>query len=299
MTSRRRTRSFLPIAAVAMALLALPAYAAEVPAQLPDPNGRPLKVYILAGQSNMQGRARFSTIPHMGMDPKTAPMLKKMVNEDGTSRLLDKVWIAALGVGKYKKQKTGKLTAGFGYDGGGGTKIGPEFTFGIYMQKYVKEPILIIKTTWGGKSLNTDFRPPSAGPYEFGAGAKDITNPDELLKRRREAAGQYYQKMIDYVKQVLANIKGDYPDYDPDQGHEVAGFMWFQGVHDFGDLATYPNAGKPASYDEYSRLLACLIRDVRKDLNAPKMPFVIGTLGRHGDCKHLNDLAPRQNLWVK
>jgi len=39
MTSRRRTRSFLPIAAVA--LLALPAFAAEVPDQLPDPNGKP------------------------------------------------------------------------------------------------------------------------------------------------------------------------------------------------------------------------------------------------------------------
>ena len=31
----------------------------------------------------------------------------------------------------------------------------------------LNEPILIIKTAWGGKSLNTDFRPPSAGPYEF------------------------------------------------------------------------------------------------------------------------------------
>ncbi len=39
MTSRRRTRSFLPIAAVA--LLALPAFAAEVPDQLPDPSGKP------------------------------------------------------------------------------------------------------------------------------------------------------------------------------------------------------------------------------------------------------------------
>lgn len=39
MTSRRRTRSLLPIAAVA--LLALPAFAAEVPDQLPDPSGKP------------------------------------------------------------------------------------------------------------------------------------------------------------------------------------------------------------------------------------------------------------------
>ena len=35
------------------------------------------------------------------------------------------------------------------------------------MEKAYDGPILIIKTAWGGKSLNTDFRPPSAGPYEF------------------------------------------------------------------------------------------------------------------------------------
>ena len=47
------------------------------------------------------------------------------------------------------------------------SKIGPEFTFGIYMEKELKEPILIIKTAWGGRSLNTEFRPPSAGPYKL------------------------------------------------------------------------------------------------------------------------------------
>ncbi len=33
----------------------------------------PLPVYILAGQSNMQGHASVSTFDHVGMDPKTAP----------------------------------------------------------------------------------------------------------------------------------------------------------------------------------------------------------------------------------
>ncbi len=35
------------------------------------------------------------------------------------------------------------------------------------MDAALEEPILIIKTAWGGRSLNTEFRPPSAGPYEF------------------------------------------------------------------------------------------------------------------------------------
>lgn len=48
-----------------------------------------------------------------------------------------------------------------------GGKIGPEFTFGLTMDAALAEPVLIIKTEWGGKSLHTDFRPPSAGPYEL------------------------------------------------------------------------------------------------------------------------------------
>lgn len=59
-------------------------------------------------------------------------------------------------------EQTGRLTTGFGASSG---EIGPEFTFGIYMEKALKEPILLIKTSWGGKSLHTDFRPPGAGPY--------------------------------------------------------------------------------------------------------------------------------------
>ena len=55
MTFRRRARSFLPIAAVVLVLLALPAFAAEVPDQLPDPDGKPadmtkpVQVFILMG----------------------------------------------------------------------------------------------------------------------------------------------------------------------------------------------------------------------------------------------------------
>jgi alpha-galactosidase len=33
------------------------------------------------------------------------------------------------------------------------------------MDAALAEPVLIIKAAWGGKSLHTDFRPPSAGPY--------------------------------------------------------------------------------------------------------------------------------------
>ena len=71
-----------------------------------------------------------------------------------------------LEMGGAEEEYVGRLTAGFGAKEEG-QRIGPEFTFGIYMQKRLDQPILIIKTAWGGKSLHTDFRPPSAGPIRI------------------------------------------------------------------------------------------------------------------------------------
>ena len=61
MTFHHRTRSSLPIATVALMLLALPSFAIDVPDQLPAPDGKsadmskPVQVFILMGQSNMLG----------------------------------------------------------------------------------------------------------------------------------------------------------------------------------------------------------------------------------------------------
>ena len=264
---------------------------------------KPLKVYLLAGQSNMQGQGNIRTFPHIAMDPETAPMLKKMVNDDGTPRVIEDVWISSLGTGR--EEKFGKLTVGFGSERAG-VKIGPEFTFGIYMHEHLGEPILIIKTSWGGTSLCHDFRPPSAGLH-----AAQVKLLEELRKNHQDTAkaeaeynqrnGDCYRQMIQHAKSVLANIKRVDPDYDPAQGYEVAGFVWLQGCSDFGATDTYPNPGQPGGYDEYSRLLACLIRDIRKDLNAPDMRAVIGVLGINGelDTNRVRDIEPQHIPWLR
>jgi len=105
---------------------------------------------------------------------------------------------------------------------------------------------------------------------------------EKVKADRANATGRYYRLMIDHVKKVLSDIKRVCPSYDPKQGHELAGFVWFQGWNDMVDSRTYPNRGKPGGYDQYSVLLAQFIRDVRKDLSAPKMPFVIGVMGVGG-----------------
>ena len=58
---------------------------------------KPLQVFILAGQSNMQGQAKVTTFEHIGMDPATKPMLAEMQNPDGSPKVCKQVWIASLG----------------------------------------------------------------------------------------------------------------------------------------------------------------------------------------------------------
>ena len=265
---------------------------------------QPMKVFILAGQSNMEGHAEVRTFDYIGKDPATAPLLKEMRNPDGTPRVCDKVWMSYL-TGPYdgsaNGEGLGKLTTGFGARGDqptkDGGKIGPEFTFGITMEKELKEPILIIKTAWGGRSLNTEFRPPSAGSYKLPKqvqeewdkhpkGAHGIPKLQDRKKWQEDkdaASGVFYRMMVEHVKKVLADPARVCPAYDPKAGYELAGFVWFQGFNDLVDGQTYPNG----NYEEYSRLLAHFIRDVRNDLDAPKMPFVIGVLGVEGE-KNVN-----------
>lgn len=245
-----------------------------------------LKVFILVGQSNMQGHAEISTFDHVGMDPQTAPFLKEMRNADGTPRTCNDVWISSIGNDGTEKEYHGQLTAGYGAKGRG-IKIGPEFTFGIYMQKHLDQPILIIKTAWGGKSLHTDFRPPSAGPYELNEGqvellkkkGKDIA---QAKQDRAQASGHYYRLMTQHVNKVLKDIKRVCPAYDVEAGHQLAGFVWFQGWNDMVGSDVYPNRDSAGGYNLYSELMAQFIRDVRKDLAAPQLPFVIGVLGVGG-----------------
>jgi len=251
---------------------------------------KPLKVFILCGQSNMEGHAQTSTLPVIAKDPATADMYKEMVGADGKPVVCDDVWIA-YSYGNFSGdpvgKRSGKLTTGFGSQHHIGTgKIGPEFTFGIYMHKILNEPVLLIKDAWGGKSLMVDFRPPSAGEI-----------PDE---KSRDKAGKYYSLLIEHVKEVLADPKKVYPNYNAKDGFELAGFAWFQGFNDM--VGSYPRVdpgkGKKSSkdYSEYSRLLSCFIRDVRKDLSAPNLPFVIGVMGVGGETAGENMDAFRKSM---
>jgi len=273
-----RSRTLVGAICVLTALWVTGAMAAEqsaVDSQSPLPKSvdmtKPVKVFILAGQSNMEGHARVTTFDYIGDDPATAPLLKQMRNPDGTPRVCDHVWISYLtGAKDSNGEGVGKLTAGYGSrkdpktDGG---QIGPEFTFGLTLDAALHQPVLLVKTAWGGKSLNTDFRPPSAGP---------------MAGKTAEETGRYYRLMIAHVRMVLKDIKRVIPDYDAKQGYEFGGFVWLQGWNDAVDHTVYPRTAPGNAYAKYGEWLADFIRDVRKDLDAPNLPFVIGVMGVGG-----------------
>lgn len=242
---------------------------------------KPLRVFVLAGQSNMQGHAHVRTLEHLAMQSETQRMLDSILSSDGTAKIHKDVWISYLSSDGIKR---GNLTTGFGADG---QKIGPELTFGIKLHELLGEPILLIKTAWGGRSLHTDFRPPSAGPFMFTEAQKEQLSKQgkdltQVIAEKEVATGLAYREMIQHVESELRDIAAIVPSFDRSIGYELSGFVWFQGWNDMVDSGVYPERDQPQGYGQYSKNLGCLIRDVRKDLGVPDLPFVVGVMGVGG-----------------
>ncbi len=172
----------------------------------------------------------------------------------------ERVYITSIADGH---RRAGPLTFGFG---GSDEKIGPEFGFGLSLEQKLDAPILLIKTSWGGKSLHYDFRPPAAGPYELSEAEKAGDNAAQIAAN----AGLNYRMMNEAVREVLADLKKYHPQYDPAVGYEMAGFVWFQGFND---------QFSPAFRENYKTNMVAFVKDVRKDYETPAMPFVIGVMG--------------------
>ena len=249
----------------------------------------PLKVFILAGQSNMQGHSAFKTLGHLKTDETTKRFYDAIVDEAGKPREIDRVWISYLneggrenGVIVKSQVKSGPLKHGYGAEGDG--KMGPELGFGIAMSELYDGPILIIKAAFGGTSLNTDWRPPSAGPWTVGEiSAEELKrmkdkgiDPQAWVDETNKKAGFLYRWMIDHARKVLADPGQVVPDYDEKAGYEIAGFCWFQGTNDKTGPSYFKGPGGHAKYTEY---LAHMIRDIRRDLNAPDMRVCVGAKG--------------------
>src|ERR1043165_8612643 len=232
----KRLVAFFPI------ILCSVLYAADA-----QPGKSPVKVYILAGQSNMQGHAHMRTMDWLGEDPQYGHLLKKVKGADGAWLERPDVWIY------YRRDVNGKPKKGnlTGKYGASDNEIGPELMFGNIVGDHFDNQVLLIKTAWGGRSLAIDFRPPSAGPVQLDKYPEN-QRAGLQMKIDDKIVGKAYADMISEVKGVLANLKENFPAYDGG-GYELAGFVWLQGWNDMID--------KQATA-EYAANLGHLIRDV-------------------------------------
>ncbi len=220
-----------------------------------NPNG--VQVFILAGQSNMVGHGKVEEghgdvkgaigglryqVDH---DPKNYGHL---VNKDGTWKIRDnvKVWWRDSDISAPAHVIKGNLKPAYGQNGW----IGPEYGFGWAVADHIKEPVLIIKAAWGGKSLNVDFRPPSAAA-------------------RSGAVGPYYTGIINDVHAVLDHLDTEFPEWKG-KGYRIAGFGWHQGWNDRCDVA---------ASTAYEANLVDFIKDLRAEFGNPKLPVSITTTG--------------------
>ena len=111
---------------------------------------RKVKVFILAGQSNMVGQAQMKLAEYQSEAPEFKDFYKHL-KKDGKWVVREDVWINFF-------ERRGNLTVGYGAP----NRIGPELEFGIVVGDYFGEQVLIIKIAWGGRSLGRDFLSPSS-----------------------------------------------------------------------------------------------------------------------------------------
>jgi alpha-galactosidase len=212
---------------------------------------KPVRISILAGQSNMEGAGVIAggpkqrnggkgTLEFLVNKSDRSASYQHTIDSAGNWRVRNDVWIWYLG-------RKGGLTVGYGAKK---DRIGPEFQFGHTVGKYFEEPVLLIKVAWGGKSLAKDFRPPSSGGQ----------------------VGAYYQEMLKQIASVTGNLSKEFPELE-NWKVVLSGFGWHQGWND----------GSSKDYTaEYRDNLINFIKDVRQDLDAPNLPFVIANSGFAG-----------------
>ena len=233
-----------------------------------------VKVFVLSGQSNMEGKAPNSLLEHQAKDPKTRDLFAHLRKDDQWI-VRDDVFIKFL-------NRHGGLTVGYGSP----DRTGVELELGTVLGNHFEEPVLLIKAAWGGHSLVQMFRPPSAGLPSDDKLQAELAQTQERVRKENEKNnknnplptlddikapyGSSYRAILSEVKNTFENYETLFPALKGKK-LQLAGFVWFQGWND-----------QYGGQDEYAKNLKCLIQDVRNDLQSPDLPFVIAAMGQNG-----------------
>ena len=278
---RFNTLATIIITALLVTSVALPVSAGEK--TLPDPDGKPadlskpVQVYILLGQSNMLGFGKIK-----GGDGSLENAVKEkslypyLVDEAGawTERKdVRNVRVMGSGTGGMRQFNNEWMTIK-------GGRIGPEIGIGHHLGNAVDAPVMVLKSCIGNRALGWDLLPPGGEGFEF-TDKKGVTwvhpgykGSPERWKKGTEPkkikwyAGMQYDGDISRAKKVLAELDKYYPGA---KKYEVAGFFWWQGDRDSRSAAL---SGR------YEKNLVHIIKQLRKDFNAPKAKFVCASLGQ-------------------
>lgn len=266
----------------AVAVFARPAVQ-EVPEKLPRPDGRPadpgkpVQVFILMGQSNMVGlgkvgpESKDGTLEHA---VRTKGLYPYLVDEAGkwTERRDVRHVRVMSGKGGMQLFNNEWLTVS-------GKNLGPEIGIGHVLGTSIGAPVLVLKSCIGNRSLGWDLLPPGSEPYEHqGKTVPGYRGTPEYPKgdgRKPEGvwyAGKQYDDDVEHAKRVLAELGKYYPGAAT---YEVAGFFWWQGEKDTYNDKLFGSAHA----ERYEQNLVRLIKQLRKDFDAPGAKFVLATLG--------------------
>jgi hypothetical protein len=236
----------------------------------PPPNEKKkVKVYVLMGQSNMVGMGS-ATGKHGADLPGTLETIIKkdkkfthLMDENGDWTVRNDVFYTDLTNTRDAEWLTVGKRRG----------LGPELQFGHIMGIHHDEVVLVIKAAQGNRSISFDINPPSS---RIGVPKTGTYYP-----------GWQYDVFVANIHKTLDNLKEYYPDYKG-QGYEISGFCWWQGHKD----ARVPT-------EIYEKHLVNLIKDLRKEFDAPKAPFSIATVGFEGKNMpdaHLVTLKAQMNV---
>ena len=170
-----------------------------------------VKVFILAGQSNMEGRGFPEPLSwqitqkkyqerytHFIKDGDYAAFAKKVAettDPDNNRKTPTYLWSTRHDVWINYLRKHGDLKVGYGSPREG---FGPEFNFGHVMGNHYDEQVLIIKTSWGGRALARGFLPPSSmlSDDEYAKLAKAQNTKNKAWNDAEPAKIEAYNKRI-------------------------------------------------------------------------------------------------------
>ncbi|MCP4172131.1 MAG: sialate O-acetylesterase [Fuerstiella sp.] len=270
-----------------MLLLTAPSAFSQIPEQLPDPDGepadvnKPVKVFILLGQSNMLGFGHVKpkkgktegSLEHAVKEKKLYPYLVDDAGEWTVRKDVRNVRVMGSGTGGMRGFNNEWMTIT-------GGNIGPEIGIGHHVGHVTDAPVMILKSCIGNRGLGWDLLPPGSEGFEF-TDDKGVTwihpgykgTPERWEKGTepkeiRWYAGMQYDGDTARAKNVLAELNKYYPGATE---YEVAGFFWWQGDRD---------SRSAALSSRYEKNLVHLIKQLRRDFNAPNARFVCAALGQ-------------------